>query len=90
MGTYFDKLIRYKNLNELSRRIADFSYRITKKECLDLPDKIYITRDVELTKEQINLYNQIKQLSFTQYEGEIMSVQIALTKLLRLHQIVHR
>ena len=41
-----------------------------------------------MTKEQITLYNQIKQLSFTQYEGEIMSVQIALTKILRLHQIL--
>jgi len=87
-GQYFDKLIKYKNLNELSRRIADFSYRITKKECLDLPDKIYMTREVELTKEQINLYNQMKHLSFTQYEDEIMSVQIALTKILRLHQIL--
>lgn len=87
-GQYFDKLIKYKNLNELSKRIADFSYRITKKECLDLPDKIYMTRDVELTKEQITLYNQMKSLSFTQYEGDIMSVQIALTKILRLHQIL--
>lgn len=87
-GQYFDKLLKYKNLDELSRRIADFSYRITKRECLDLPDKIYMTREVELTKEQITLYNQMKQLSFTQYEDEIMSVQIALTKLLRLHQIL--
>lgn len=87
-GQSFEKLIRYKNLPELSKRIADFSYRITKKECLDLPPKIYISRDVELTKEQIQLYNQIKQLSFTQYEDEIMSVQIALTKILRLHQIL--
>lgn len=87
-GQYFDKLVRYKNLPELARRIADFSYRITKKECLDLPEKIYVTRDVELTKEQIQLYNQIKNLSFTQYEDEIMSVQIALTKILRLHQIL--
>ena len=87
-GQYYDKIKTYKNLSELAKRIADFSFRITKKECLDLPDKIYITRDVELTKEQITLYNQIKQLSFTQYEGEIMSVQIALTKILRLHQIL--
>ena len=87
-GQYYDKLIKYKNLNELSKRIADFSYRITKKECLDLPDKIYMTRDVELTKDQITLYNQMKNLSFTQYEDEIMSVQIALTKMLRLHQIL--
>ena len=65
-GQSFDKILKYKNLPMLGRRIADFSYRITKKECLDLPDKIYVTRDVELTAEQKQLYNQIKQLSFAQ------------------------
>lgn len=72
----------------LSRRIKDFSYRVTKKECLDLPDKIYVTRDVELTPEQKKLYKELKSLSFAMQEDEIMSVQIALTKILRLHQIL--
>ena len=87
-GQSFDKVLRYKNLPLLAKRIEDFSYRITKKECLDLPDKIYITRDVELTPEQKKLYKEMKTLSFSMYEDEIMSVQIALTKMLRLHQIL--
>ena len=87
-GQSFDKVKSYKNLPLLASRIKDFSYRITKKECLDLPDKIYITRDVELTPEQKKLYKEIKLLSFSMYEDEIMSVQIALTKMLRLHQIL--
>ena len=87
-GQSFDKILKYKNLNILGRRIADFSYRITKKECLDLPDKIYVTRDVELSPEQKKLYKEMKNLSFAMHEDEIMSVQIALTKMLRLHQIL--
>ena len=87
-GQSFDKILKYKNLPLLAKRIQDFSYRITKKECLDLPDKVYITRDVELTTEQKTLYKEMKNLSFAMYEDEIMSVQVALTKILRLHQIL--
>jgi SNF2 family DNA or RNA helicase len=87
-GQSFDKILKYKNLPMLSRRIEPFSYRITKKECLDLPDKIYTTRDVELTPEQKLLYKQMKDLSFAMCNDEIMSVQVALTKILRLHQIL--
>ena len=87
-GQSFDKILKYRNLPMLSKRIADFSYRITKKECLDLPEKMYITRDVELTPEQKKLYKEMKNLSFAMHDDEIMSVQIALTKMLRLHQIL--
>lgn len=87
-GQSFDKVIGYKNLPLLSKRIKDFSYRITKKECLDLPDKIYVTRDVELSAEQKRLYKEMANLSFAMHEDEIMSVQVALTKMLRLHQIL--
>ena len=87
-GQSFDKIISYKNLPVLSKRIADFSFRVTKKECLDLPEKVYVTRDVELTPEQKKLYKEMKNLSFAMYEDEVMSVQVALTKILRLHQIL--
>jgi hypothetical protein len=87
-GQSFDKILKYKNLHLLSKRINDFSFRVTKKECLDLPEKVYITRDVELTPEQKRLYKEMKNLSFTMLDDEIMSVQVALTKLLRLHQIL--
>ena len=42
----------------------------------------------KLTPEQKRLYKEMKNLSFTMLDDEIMSVQVALTKLLRLHQIL--
>ena len=87
-GQSFDKILKYKNLPLLAKRIADFSFRVTKKECLDLPEKVYVTRDVELTPEQKRLYKEMKNLSFAMLDDEIMSVQVALTKILRLHQIL--
>ena len=34
----------YVNLDELEYKLKHFSYRVRKKECLDLPDKMYIQR----------------------------------------------
>lgn len=87
-GLSYPKIVNYKNLDRLSKDLAPFSFRITKKECLDLPDKVYMTRSVELTPEQITIYNQLKSLSMATFNSEIMSAQIVLTKILRLHQVL--
>ena len=46
----------FKNIGELSDKLKGFSYRVLKEDCLDLPDKIYIKRNVSLTAEQSKLY----------------------------------
>jgi SNF2 family DNA or RNA helicase len=60
---------------------------VTKDECLDLPDKIYTRRDVELTPEQKKYYDQMKLMALALVEGNLMSTNNALTQLMRLHQI---
>lgn len=91
-GQHYEKIISYKNLDNLSAKLDKFSYRITKKECLDLPDKVYMTRDVELTDEQRRAYNDMAnhQFAMISKDGKIeeMSTQIVLTKFLRLHQVL--
>ena len=91
-GQSYEKILSYKNLDELSGKLDKFSYRITKKECLDLPDKIYTTRDVELTDEQKAIYKEMSDYQFAMLEtnGEFqeMSAQVILTKFLRLHQVL--
>ena len=42
----------FKNLGELSDKLKDFSYRVLKEDCLDLPDKIFIKRQITLTPDQ--------------------------------------
>ena len=91
-GQYYEKVIRYKNLDHLSELLKKFSYRITKKECLDLPDKIYMTRDVELTPEQEKVYREMYDYQFALLQNEEgfkeMSTSVVLTKFLRLHQVL--
>jgi len=88
MGTSYDKIVAYKNLDMLSKRIEPFSFRVTKSECLDLPEKIYMTRDVTLTPEQISTYMEMYNREVSYFQGEMMTAEIALTKMLRLHQIL--
>lgn len=78
----------YKNLEELKEKIAPYSSRKTKKECLDLPEKVYQPHSYEMSAEQKSLYKQfIKQFVAKLDSGQTVSVTIALTKLLRLRQI---
>ena len=92
-GQHYEKILSYRNLDDLSNKLDTFSYRVTKRECLDLPDKIYTTRDVELTPEQQKIYTEMSNHQFAllqknENEFHEMSAQVILTKMLRLHQVL--
>jgi SNF2 family DNA or RNA helicase len=55
----FLKLTNYKNLNDLQQRIEPYSFRVRTEECVDLPEKIYETREVELGSEQKRVYKDL-------------------------------
>lgn len=84
----FKQIVGYRRLDELQEKLNDFSFRVTKEECLDLPEKVYTRRDVELTKEQQIYYDQMKLMALAVVEGDLMSTNNALTQIMRLHQIV--
>ena len=77
----------YKRLGELSDKLKPFSYRVLKEDCLDLPDKIYIKREVDLTDEQKNTYVTMKSAALAQLKGKMATAPHVLTQLMRLHQI---
>jgi SNF2 family DNA or RNA helicase len=51
---------QWKNLDKLRRLIQPHSYRVTKKECLDLPPKIYKQLTFELSPAQRKVYDRLK------------------------------
>lgn len=88
MGTRrFMKVDGYINLKELESRIADFSSRLTKQECLDLPEKIYETCYVELSEEQLSLYKRFKEEAVVLLDSGLLTSTSAITTLEKLHQI---
>lgn len=56
---YFEQVTGYKNIHELERNIAPHCFRVTKADCLDLPDKIYETVYVDMTREQSRIYKEL-------------------------------
>jgi SNF2 family DNA or RNA helicase len=84
----FKQIVGYRRLDELKQKLDRFSFRVKKEECLDLPDKLYVKREVDLTDEQTAAYNQMKAMALAQIGGGLVSTVNALTQLMRLHQIV--
>jgi SNF2 family DNA or RNA helicase len=89
MGTRsFEKIIGFRNLNDLEDAIRPFSSRIKKTDCLDLPEKIYSKRYIEMTKEQQDAYQQMRDIAVLQLESGMVTTTSALTTIVKLHQIV--
>jgi len=77
----------YKRLDELAEILKAFSYRVLKEHCLDLPEKIYIERQVELTEEQSKAYSTMKSAALASLKGKMATAPHVLTQMMRLHQI---
>jgi SNF2 family DNA or RNA helicase len=77
----------FKNLGELSDKLKGFSYRVLKEDCLDLPDKIFIKRQIPLTPDQRKVYEQMKKQAMAILEGKQSTTVNTLTQLMRLQQI---
>ncbi len=52
---------QWRNLDKLQSLIAAHSYRVLKRECLTLPEKIYTVRYFELTPRQQRLYDEAQR-----------------------------
>ena len=77
----------FKNLGELSDKLKPFSYRVLKEDCLDLPDKIYMKRNIILTPEQRKVYDQMRREALAVLNGKKVTTVNALTQLMRMQQI---
>lgn len=83
----FNQVVGYQNLSELSEKLDNFSFRILKSECLDLPEKVYTRRNVELTDEQAVLYYRMKKMAVAELNDKQATAQNVLTQIIRLQQI---
>lgn len=94
-GRYFDMvgygnhIPRFKNYmqEEFLQKMHSIAYRVTKAECLDLPEIIEEVREVELEPKAMKMYQEIEKESFTELQDSEVSAVNVLTKLLRLSQL---
>ena len=90
VGTHsFNRVVGYRNLEELSGFLKNFSSRVMKEECLDLPAKIYTQRSVTLSGDQARIYDELKKYALAHIEDEeFMTANNVMTQLLRMQQVL--
>jgi len=78
---------KFRHLEELAEKLKPFSFRVLKEDCLDLPEKTFMKRSIELTTEQKEVYQQMKKMALAILNGKQVTTVNVLTQLMRLHQI---
>jgi SNF2 family DNA or RNA helicase len=77
----------FRHLGELSDTVKEFSYRVLKEDCLDLPPKNFVKRHISLTPDQKKIYEQMKKHAIAMLNKKVTTTVTVLTQLMRLHQI---
>lgn len=77
----------YKNMEELQAKVAKHSFRVLKKDCLDLPEKLYQRQYFELNERQKQVYKSIVEDLRVEFEGSEPTTMSKLTATLRLQQV---
>jgi len=75
-------------IGEIQKLMARLSNSVTKEECLDLPPEIDEVVEVPMSKEQERLYNEMKKDLITFYNSKACVASLAITKALRMMQIL--
>ena len=73
--------------NEFLAKLHSIAYRVTKAECLDLPEITEEVRCVDLEGDAEKLYRDIERESFAELDKSEVTTVNVLTRLLRLSQI---
>lgn len=95
--TAFRDMVMYKitnfkwgvkeNAHDTVHRVLQPAIRFTKDECLDLPDMVYVKRDVPMTTQQKRFYDRMRKDLLMEAAGEQVTAgtaAVAMTKLLQL------
>jgi SNF2 family DNA or RNA helicase len=71
---YKGMIVRAHNTEYLAAKIRPYVYQVTKKECLDLPVKLFETRYYSMTAEQREAYEQAKIEFLTEDEFDSITI----------------
>lgn len=83
----FDKVVGYRDIEDVRRllmRHGDFVY---KRDCLDLPEKLYQTYHVQLPPEVMKVYADFKKHQVALLDGQVVAADNALDLATKLHDL---
>lgn len=91
-GFQMKQIIGYKSIDELQVKIQTHTMRVLKKDCLDLPDKLYQKEPFDMTVEQLRIYNEIRDegiafIKNAKANDEPITLDNVLTRMKKLQQV---
>jgi SNF2 family DNA or RNA helicase len=88
-GKKHDKIVGYRNLDELIAKVDAISFKVKTEDCIDLPEKTYETISIELGPKTRQMYNQLRDTLILQLQnGDILSTPEKIAQFSKLRQIV--
>lgn len=89
MGGYGGYEVKgYQNQEEFYQNFRRFTFSVEKDEVLrDIPDMVFTERYCSLSKEEMDIYRVMETAFVADLDGELVTAQNALVKLLKLQQI---
>lgn len=93
--SYFENLAKdengrpkYRNLDDLQRRIAPYTIRVRREDVSDAPQKLYQIRYFQLADDQRRIYNSLRDEYRAELaNGAVWTAREAIVRLTRLQQI---
>lgn len=81
------KYVPRQNAMDMVFKVLQPAIRFTKEECLDLPPRMYITREVPMSAQQKKYYKLLKEQMIIEAAGEEVTTANAAVNLSKLMQI---
>lgn len=73
--------------NRIYKSIEPRMIRFRTEDCVDLPPRHFIIRDVEMNAEQTSVYEDMENMFFAEFEGQPITAKVAAVKLLKLREV---
>lgn len=87
-GFAFPKCVRYKNLDQLNRKILELGSRLLKKDVVDLPEKLYEKVYFELEPDQLRMAQELEGDYRAWFgDGSSVTAELAIVRLIRMQQL---
>lgn len=87
-GRSFPKLEEYTNLEELRDRMARYASVVLRSDCHDLPELVFNQREVEITPEQVRVFEELKHSLLIDLESGTVSVGEQKKSLIKMQQVL--
>jgi SNF2 family DNA or RNA helicase len=86
-GRTFKKVVGFQRVNELMDKVNPHASRALKKDCLDLPPKIYQNINVEMSEPIQTAYMQLKKHLATLIDDKVLTVPNKIALFTKFRQI---